>query len=175
MNARLLFELLDRIQINLLDCQSVQPAVQLNIELQHLIVGETMLDMDHTVFHHVAFCHHRCQDLSFIYDRELNELQPGSMILRAGDHRGIIGIHRQITNKLFQKHLELILPLDHHVLHLRNLRLLLIHQPVYIKPVSSIRRNTSGRCMRLNDQPHIFQIGHLVADRGGTEIQIRKL
>ena len=29
--------------------------------------------------------------------------------------------------------------------------------------------------MRLNDQPHIFQIGHLVADRGGTEIQIRKL
>ena len=60
-------------------------------------------------------------------------------------------------------------------IHGRDLSGLLLHQPVYIEPVGLIRRNPAGRCMRLYNIAHLFEVRHLIPYRRRAEIQIRVL
>ena len=46
-----------------------------------------------------------------------------------------------------------------------------LEQRVDEEPIAFDRRNASGRCVRRFDEPELFEIGHDVANRRGTQVQ----
>ena len=75
-----------------------------------------------------------------------------------------MGIVRKHLGYLLQHLLHLVSLLDHQLFHLCDLPLLLLHHRVHIQAISFIRRNPARRRMGLENQTHLFQVRHLIAD-----------
>ena len=92
MDARLLFQLGDGGKIDLFHRQAVQAGVQQNVQLQDRLIVQAVADGNDFVLHHIAFRYHNRQQLIFADHRQLDEFQLRPVILRRGNHGGVVGI-----------------------------------------------------------------------------------
>ena len=169
MDACLFFHTGNHLQIDLRYGLSIQHRIQQNIQLQNRLLVQFFADGNQLIANYIPFCYDHRQNLMVIHLRKLNKFQLVLVILRGRDHCGIIRITGQNPYDLLQHLLHLVCALDHQFFQLCDLPLLLLHQMVHIQTIAFVRRNPACRCMRLDDIAHLLQIGHLVADRGGTQ------
>ena len=154
----IILQLTDDFQINLFNGQSVQTAVQQDVQVQQLIIGQLVGHIHHGVLDDVSFHHHHHQQFILLHLGELDELKLGLVVTGAAYHGCVIGIGCKYLGHLLKDQFQFIHLLDHHLLKFRYLAVLLQHDLVHVKPVSLIRRNTARRCMGLYDITHLLQV-----------------
>ena len=151
--------------------------IQKNIHVQDFLIGECNPCIYNGILDDAAFEHRDNQELSGLDPGKLHKLELCPVCLRTADHGGVIRAHREDFRHLAEHVFQPVHPVDDQcggrsILFLQRF-ILFLYNLIHVKPVSLIRRNPARRCMRLYDIPHLLQVRHLIADGGGTELQIR--
>ena len=144
MASGLLLHLRDHTKIDLLDRQTVQIAVQENIQIQDLLITELLINRNKRVPDNISFHNNYHEKLMFLNSGELDKFKLRLAVTRSADQSRIICILCENLCKLLQKQFHAVNPLDHQFLHVLDLTVLLFNNLVNIKPVTLIGRNPSG-------------------------------
>ena len=162
--TRRLLHLADQLEIDIRNRQTVQIGIQQHVQLQKRLIVERFFHLDDAVADKIAVHHDNRQNLMFIHRGKLHETHAVQTNRRSGNHRSVLRVVREDLDDLLQDFFHLVRPLNHQILDIGNLLILGRDQTVDVKTVALVRRNPSGRSVRLNDIAEFLKIAHLIPD-----------